>query len=278
MTPGTLYVVATPIGNLEDLTARARRVLSSVPVVAAEDTRRARRLLSHLDVHPRLVSYHAHSPPSHLAQLLQRLERGEDVALVTDAGTPVVSDPGVDLVAAAREAGAEVVTIPGPSAVAAALSVSGFPADRFTFLGFLPRSGAERRRLLSVAAASSWSVVVFEAPDRVASSLDDMAEVAGPDRQAAVGRELTKVHEEVRVGTLAELAVYYHAHAPRGEVTIVLAGTTTPIPVRKPEPAEIEEWARALLADGLSRRDAARRLADDLGIPRREAYHIVTAL
>ena len=275
--PGTLYVVATPLGNLQDLSARAAEILGTVSVVASEDTRRTGNLLAHLGVRPKVLSFHAHSGPDRLETLLEVLAQDRDVALVTDAGTPGVSDPGATLVAAAREAGAPVVPIPGPSAVAAALSASGLPADRYLFLGFLPRKGRERSRLLARAAQEEWSVVVFEAPGRLAGLLRDLAEAAGPDRQAVVARELTKLHEELKAGCLAELAEYYSSEAPRGEITVVLAGTGAP-----PEPPDRSDEARgralAWLADGLTKRETTRRLVAELGMARNEAYRLVTEL
>jgi len=275
---GTLHVLATPLGNLGDLSDRAKEVLRAVSVVAAEDTRRARILLNHIEAKPRVVSFHAHSKAGRLTSIVQMLEAGEQVALIADAGTPTVSDPGAELVRRAREAGATVVAVPGPSAVAAALSVSGLPADRFSFLGFPPRKGRDRRRLLEHAASSPWSTVFFEAPPRLASLLRDLCASCGEDRQVAVARELTKVYEEVQTGTLAHVAGYYEENPPRGEVTVVVAGQ----PLRATRPivneAEAQERAKALLAEGLSRRDAADRLAKELSMVRREAYRIVTSL
>ncbi len=275
--PGTLYVVATPLGNLGDLTPRAAEVLRRVGVVAAEDTRRTRGLLSHLGARPTLLSFHAHSGERRLDTLLEILEEGRDVALVSDAGTPAVSDPGVDLVAAALERGITVVPLPGPSAVAVALSAAGLPADRYLFLGFLPRKGTERQRLIRRAAAEECSVVFFEAPPRLVALLEDLAAAAGPDRRAVVARELTKVHEELRAGTLAELADYYSSVPPRGEITIVLEGSGPP----RPEPDRTEEAVEAatgLLAEGLSRREVARRVAESHGLSRNDAYRLVTGL
>lgn len=274
---GTLYVVATPLGNLGDLAPRAAEVLRQVAVVAAEDTRRTRGLLSHLGASPTLLSFHAHSRERRLDSLLEILHDGRDVALVTDAGTPGVSDPGADLVAAAREAGFVVVPIPGPSAVATALSAAGIPADRYLFLGFIPRKGAERTRLVARAAAEEWSVVLFEAPSRVAALLRDLAAAAGADRSAMVARELTKLHEELRAGTLGELADYYSEATPKGELTIVMQGTGTPAPAPD-RTADATEEATALLAEGLSRREVARRLTQTLGIPRNDAYRLVMGL
>ena len=276
-TPGTLYVVATPLGNLGDLSPRARDVLSTVPVVAAEDTRRTRGLLTHLEARPTLLSFHAHSAEHRLDSILEILHSGRDVALVSDAGTPSVSDPGTDLVAEARASGIAVIPIPGPSAVATALSAAGLPADRYLFLGFIPRKGRERARLLGRAAIEEWSVVFFEAPSRLVALLEDLIPLAGPGRSVVVGRELTKIHEEIRSGTLGELADYYSAIPPRGELTVVLQGAGQPAP----EPNRTEdavEQATALLAEGLSRREVVQRLTQSLGLPRNEAYKLVMEL
>jgi 16S rRNA (cytidine1402-2'-O)-methyltransferase len=277
MLPGTLYVVATPLGNLGDLSARAAEVLRATPVVAAEDTRRTRGLLTHLGVAPTILSFHAHSDQHRLDSLLDILHSGRDVALVSDAGTPTVSDPGTDLVARARAGGITVVPIPGASAVATALSASGLTGDRYLFLGFIPRKGRERTRLLSRAASEEWSVVFYEAPPRLVALLEDLISLAGADRSVVVARELTKMHEEIRSGTLGELADYYTAAPPRGEITVVLQGTGMPAP----EPDRTEdamEQASLLLAEGLTRREVVRRLTDTLGMPRNEAYKLVMEL
>lgn len=273
---GTLYVVATPLGNLQDLSPRAAATLARVAIVAAEDTRRSKTLLTHVGSHAGLVSFHSHSSTRVLERLLDVLAQGKDVAVVTDAGTPSVSDPGGELVAAARDRDVPVVSIPGPTAVAAALSVSGFPADRYAFLGFLPRKGGERRRLLETVAQSEWTVVLFESPLRVGGLLEDLVAACGPDRRAALARELTKVFEETRTGTLSELATYYADVPPRGEVTLVIAGAGRPGPVRVT--ADPEERARALLAEGFSRKDVAERLAAETGITRNAAYRLVNEL
>ena len=274
---GTLYVVATPLGNLGDLTGRAAEVLRQVAVVAAEDTRRSQGLLSHLGAHPRLISFHAHSPEKRIATLLERLEGGDDVALVSDAGTPGVSDPGAELVAAARAAGVRVVPIPGVSAVTAALSASGLPADRYLFLGFLPRKGSERRRLLAQAAAAACTVVLYESPLRLAALLEDLAQAAGGARKAVVARELTKMFEEFRTGTLDELVQVYAGEPPRGEITLLLEGGEPAAEDPGPEIDLVAEATR-LLAEGETRKDAVRLLVERLGVPRNEAYRIVTAL
>ena len=275
---GTLYVVATPLGNLGDLSPRAADTLKHAAVVAAEDTRHTKPLLAHVGSRADLVSFHSHSTERALDRLLRLLGGGSDVALVTDAGTPTVSDPGADLVAAARARGIPVVTIPGPTAVAAALAVSGLAADRYVFLGFLPRKGGERRRLLELVAASEWTVVLFEAPNRVAELLADLAAACdgGVDRLASVSRELTKVFEETRAGTLAELAGYYAEAPPRGEVTVVVAGTGK-APAAE-VPIDPEARARALLAQGMTRKDVADQIAEEAGISRNAAYRLVNDL
>ena len=273
---GTLYVVATPLGNLGDLSPRAADTLKNVAAVAAEDTRHTKTLIAHVGSHAELISFHAHSSERALERILDLLGTGKDVALVTDAGTPTVSDPGAALVAAARARDIPVATIPGPTAVAAALAVSGLGADRYVFLGFLPRKGSDRRRLLEIVAESEWTVVLFEAPNRVADLLADLAEVCGADREAAVARELTKVFEETRAGTLAELEGYYAEAPPRGEVTVVVSGTG------KAAPEEVtidpETRARALLAQGMTRKDVADQVADETGISRNTAYKLVNEL
>ena len=273
---GTLYVVATPLGNLGDLSPRAADTLKRVAVVAAEDTRHSKPLLHHAGSRAELVSFHEHSSERALERILRILSEGRDVALITDAGTPAISDPGVALVAAARERGVQVVTIPGPTAVAASLSVSGIPGDRYLFLGFLPRKGSDRRRLLTTIAESEWTAVVFESPNRVAQLLADLSEVCGAERQAVVSRELTKVFEETRAGTLQELSEHYAEAPVRGEVTVVIAGTGKER-VQEPPPNP-NERARTLLAEGLSRKDVAHRLAEETGISRNTAYKLVSEL
>jgi len=275
---GTLYVVATPLGNLGDLSPRAADTLKRVAAVAAEDTRHSKPLLHHAGSHAELISFHEHSSDRALARILRILAEGRDVALITDAGTPAISDPGVALVAAARERAIQVVTIPGPNAVAASVSVSGIPGDRYLFLGFLPRKGSDRRRFLLTAAHSEWTVVIFEAPNRITQLLADLAEVCGPERLVAVSRELTKVFEETRAGTLQELSDHYAEAPARGEVTVVIAGTGRQHVDERLPPPDTGERAKALLAEGLSRKDAADRLAEETGISRNAAYRLVNEL
>ena len=274
--PGSLYVVATPLGNLGDLTHRAADTLRAVAVVAAEDTRRTRGLLSHLDAHPRLLSFHAHSDRGRVDEVIAILRGGEDVALVTDAGTPGVSDPGPLLVDAVRAAGLPVVPIPGASAVTTALSVSGFSADRYAFLGFPPRKGAERERWLGNAGRSPDTVVCYEASNRLAELLADLGRTAGSGRRALVARELTKLHEELRAGSLAELAAYYADHEPKGEVTLVLAGAPASAPVVDPE--LVRAAARELVGAGRTTKDVVAEMVARFGLPRNEVYRIVMEL
>jgi 16S rRNA (cytidine1402-2'-O)-methyltransferase len=280
---GTLYVVATPIGNLGDITLRAIEVLRAVAVVAAEDTRLTRRLWSRHAIHTQLVSYHARSPESRTDALLARLAGGEDVALVSDAGTPLVSDPGEELVVAWAARGGRVVPIPGASAVMSALVASGLPVARWGFEGFLPRRGAERRERLARIATDERATVLFEAPGRTAGTLRDLAEVCGDDRAAALCRELTKLHEEVRRGALGELAPGAVEDPPRGEVTIVVAGAPSGFQVPGSAATLTADQAGAafdaargrvdaLVAAGQSRSSAARQVARESGLPRRELF------
>jgi 16S rRNA (cytidine1402-2'-O)-methyltransferase len=219
---GTLYVVGTPIGNLEDLTPRAARVLGEVDLVAAEDTRRTRRLLTHLGISKPLLSVHADAERGRAAQVIDALRDG-DVALCTDAGMPSISDPGAHLVDRVRDAGHGLAVIPGPSAVTAALALSGFNADRFVFLGFLPRKASEIARAVGALAVETRTAVAFESPYRLVKALDIIAE-ALPERRCAVARELTKVHEELRVGPASELAAHYRQKAVKGEITLLVEG------------------------------------------------------
>ena len=269
----SLYIVATPIGNLEDLTERARRVLVQVSHVAAEDTRRTGLLLKHMGVKQNLVSLHGHNEAARVERILGWLEAGEDVALVSDAGTPLVSDPGERLVEAVAEAGHQVVPIPGPSAVLAALVGSGLPAVPFAFLGFVPRKGRDRSRVLDRIAGSLETTVVFESPERLAALLDDLAERCGPERRAVVARELTKLHEEFRRGTVEELRTYYSENKPRGEVSVVIdAG---PGEGATMDEGAIRDRAAELLAAGKRPSAVAKELAESLGLSRNEAYALV---
>lgn len=269
-TSGTLYVVSTPIGNLGDITRRAVEVLRAVPCVAAEDTRRTRALLSHLEIHNKsLCSLNAHSAAGVVAQLAERLASGEDIALVTDAGTPGVSDPGRALVLAAVARGLSVRVVPGPSAVTAAVALSGLVEGPFAFLGFLPRRGSGRDGALQRVRRSLEPVVLFEAPPRVAETLNDLAAVI-PDRQAFVGRELTKLHEEGVRGTLSELAA--RAEPWRGEIVMVIAAAEPDPDADAERRALVHGALRAAIEAGASPSRMARRLAELSGISKRELY------
>jgi 16S rRNA (cytidine1402-2'-O)-methyltransferase len=272
---GTLYVVATPIGNLGDVTLRALETLRTVPLIAAEDTRIARRLLARYDIPTRTVSYHARSDASRQEELLAHLRGGGDLALVTDAGTPVVSDPGSELVGAWAGEGGAVVPIPGASSVLAAISASGVAGPRWGFEGFLPRAGRERRERLARLAADDRATVLFEAPTRLAATLRDLAVACGADRPAAVCRELTKLHEQIARGPLQSLADQAGGTIPlRGEIVIVVAGRAD-VPVAAEAGAGLEEAlgrVRDLTAGGMRRGEAARRVSLDTGFSRRQLY------
>jgi len=223
MTTGKLYVVATPIGNLEDITLRAIRILKEVDVIASEDTRTTAKLLSHYNIKKPLVAYFQHSHKGRLDAIIGQLLNGKNVALVSEAGTPAISDPGAVLVGEALRNGIEVVAIPGASSVTTALSVCGFSADKFVFEGFLPRKGGKRRKTLTALMDDERTLVFFESPHRILDTLEDMVNVLG-DRRAVIARELTKIYEEIKVGHLAELLKYYTEKGVRGEFTIVVEG------------------------------------------------------
>lgn len=272
---GRLYVVATPIGNLEDLTHRAERVLAEVSQVAAEDTRRTGLLLRHLGLDTPLVSLHAHNEASRIERVLDWLDAGDDVALVSDAGTPLVSDPGARLVTAVAEAGHTVVPVPGPSAVLAALVGSGLPTDRFCFLGFVPRKGRSRTSTLERIAGSTETCIVFESPERLVPLLEALEPHLGVERRVAVGRELTKLHEEFLRGPAGELAHRFRTQAPRGEVSLVIEGRAAE---REEDPEVVRSRARLLLDEGLSASQVAKELARSAGVSRNQAYDMVQEL
>ena len=265
----TLYLVATPIGNLEDITLRALRVLGEVDLIAAEDTRVTRKLLSHYDIHTRTTSYHEHNRASKTPTLLAALAEGKDVALVTDAGTPAVSDPGDDLVRAALDQGLRVASVPGPSAVTAALAVSGMLVDQFVYLGFLPRRGADRRRLLRSLADEERAIVLLETPHRLRAGLTDALEALG-DRPVSVCRELTKLYEEVFGGLLSE--ALDHFDQPRGEFTVVIGGGHRGRQIKSLDQARslIEESR----AKGVGATESVRLVVRETGLPRAEVYRL----
>lgn len=265
---GKLYLVATPIGNLEDITIRALRILGEVALIAAEDTRTTRKLLRYHGVEaPRLVSYTEHNRVARTPSILSALDEG-DAALVSEAGMPTVSDPGAQLVEAAVAAGHDVVPVPGPSALVAAVAASGLPTRRFHYLGFLPRQAGPRRRLLREIAALSETLVAFEAPHRLRATLRDAQEELG-ERRVAVCRELTKLHEEIYRGTVSQ--AIDHFTSPRGEVTLVIEGAEGKM---KPElgPIDVDAELRGLRAGGARPRDAVREVARRAGLPHRQVY------
>ena len=280
---GVLYVVATPIGNLGDVTLRALEVLRAVPLIAAEDTRHTKRLLNRYEVTTRMTSFHARSSPGRLAALLDHLRGGSDLAVVTDAGTPTVSDPGGDLVKAWAEEGGRVVPVPGASAVLAAVAACGVAGPRWAFEGFLPRSGRERRDRLARLAADDRATVLYEAPGRVAATLADLAEVCGAARPGAVCRELTKVHESIVRGPLGVLAerVATGEIPARGEFVLVVGAW--PMAARVASGGDIADGdvlaaalaeVERLVAEGRGRSEAARRVAAATGLPRRRLYDV----
>jgi 16S rRNA (cytidine1402-2'-O)-methyltransferase len=267
-----LYIVSTPIGNLADITHRAVTILGTVQRVLAEDTRRTAILLRHYGIATPLVSAHEHNEAARVAQILAWMAAGEDLAIVSDAGTPLLSDPGARIVQAVIEAGHDVVPIPGASALLAALVASGIAPEPFTFFGFLARSGRERKERLAEIAAHGHTAVIYEAPGRVAKLLEDLLQVCGDERRVAVGREITKLHETFVRGTLREAFAYYEDQQVRGEVVVVLEGARAEVP------GDIDEQAHAmaveLLAAGASKRDAAKQIAQTLNVARNRAYEI----
>ena len=284
----TLFLVATPIGNLEDMTFRAVRVLKESSLIAAEDTRKTLQLLARYDIHTPLTSYFEHSKLAKLDHILAALETG-DVALVSEAGMPGISDPGYELVRAALEAGCNVVPVPGASAPVLALAASGLATDRFLYLGFLPRRGAERRRLLQQFSGFAHTLVTFEAPHRVVAALADLVAMLGPERRVAACRELTKVHEEIVRGTAREVLAHFQKTAPRGEFTLVIegAGQGTDLAAggvyvtyetAPTAPPDASARLRELLAGGASRSDAVRLVVEETGLPRREVYRLALGM
>ncbi|MGI8777463.1 MAG: 16S rRNA (cytidine(1402)-2'-O)-methyltransferase [Acidimicrobiales bacterium] len=274
---GVLVVVATPIGNLGDLSPRSTKALADADVIACEDTRRTRQLLAHegIPAGGRLVTVNDHTETAQVRALLARLDAGERVALVSDAGMPAVSDPGERLVAAAAAAGHRVEVVPGPSAALAALVVSGLPTGRFCFEGFLPRKGRARAERLAEVAAERRTTVVFEAPHRVRQAVADLAEVVDPQRRLVIARELTKAFEEVWRGTLAAAGAHLAASEPRGEYVLVLDGAAPP---PAPEASDVDQALRLRLDAGVDRKTAIAEVATELGVPKRQVYQAALSL
>jgi 16S rRNA (cytidine1402-2'-O)-methyltransferase len=268
---GTLYIVGTPIGNLEDMTFRAIRILQSVDLIAAEDTRHTGKLLQHFQIKTPQISYHDHNRTVRTQELVARLQQGTTIALVSDAGMPGISDPGYELVKAAAEAKILVVPIPGVSAVVTGLSASGLPSDRFAFEGFLPAKEKERRAYLERLSHESRTLVFYEAPHRVQKTLQDIAIVLG-NRPVTLARELTKLHEEFWRGTVESAIAHYSTHEPKGEFTIVLGGAVPTQTILSE--ATLKAELIALMQQGLSRSDASRQLAQQTALPKRQIYQL----
>lgn len=273
---GILYVVGTPIGNLEDMTFRAIATLKQVDVIAAEDTRHTAKLLNHFQIATPQVSYHDHNRLSRIPELMERLDRGKSIALVTDAGMPGISDPGYELVKACREAEVPVIPIPGATAAIAALSASGLPTDRFGFEGFLPAKGKERRDRLTALKAESRTLVFYEAPHRLVQTLQDFAVTFGGDRPLVLAREITKLHEDFWSGTVAGAIDHYGTQNPMGEYTIVLAGA--PVQTIDLTDEALLAELKHLLEQGMSRSQASRELAQQTELPRRRIYQLALTI
>jgi 16S rRNA (cytidine1402-2'-O)-methyltransferase len=274
--PRTLYVVGTPIGNLEDMTFRAVRILQTVDIIAAEDTRHTGKLLQHFEIKTPQVSYHEHNRTSRIPELLEHLTNDKAIALVSDAGMPGISDPGYELVKACIEAGIAVVPIPGASAAITALSAAGLPTDRFVFEGFLPAKSQQRREYLESLQTESRTLIFYESPHRLRDTLQDLAEVLGSDRQIVLGRELTKLYEEFWRGTIAEAIAHYSQRDPQGEYTLVLAGIPPSHPQLTEE--ELKTELKQLITQGISRSQASRQLAKFTSLPRRQLYQLALSL
>ncbi|PKM81473.1 MAG: 16S rRNA (cytidine(1402)-2'-O)-methyltransferase [Firmicutes bacterium HGW-Firmicutes-14] len=272
---GTLYLCATPIGNLEDITLRALRILKEADLIAAEDTRHTRKLLSFYDIKTRLTSYHEHNKKEKGRKLIGELKEGKDIVLVSDAGTPGISDPGEDLVALAVSEGIRVEPVPGPSAVIAALSTSGLSTKRFVFEGFLPRAGKERKRILEQLALEERTTILYESPYRVIKTLEEISKLTG-DREIVAAREITKIHEELIRGPITSIIEHFRSHPPKGEFTLVVKGSTE----NKKEPparssTEIRELVNKLVHGGWEKKEAIKEVARTIGASKKEVYNAV---
>jgi len=274
---GTLFLCATPIGNLEDMTYRAVRVLREADLIAAEDTRNSIKLLNHFDIHTPMVSYHEHNKWEKARELVGKLLEGRNIALITDAGMPGISDPGEILCRMAHDAGVCVTVIPGACAAVSALAVSGQPADRFVFEGFLPRAGKERKEKLELLSREERTVIIYEAPHRIKKTLADLKECFGESRELSVCRELTKTHEEVSLTTFGEAAAYYEEKEPKGEFVLVIKGRTAEETEQEQKDLwkdlSEEEHVALYTARGIDRKEAMRLAAKDRGVSRRDIYN-----
>ena len=268
----TLYIVGTPLGNLEDMTFRAVRILQTVDLIAAEDTRHTGKLLQHFQVKTPQISYHDHNRQTRTSELVDRLQQGTSIALVTDAGMPGISDPGYELIKACVEIGIPIVPIPGATAAMTALSASGLKSDRFVFEGFLPAKETDRREHLECLISDQRSLIFYEAPHRIQKTLQDIATVLGHDRQIVLARELTKLHEEFWRGTVRGAIAHYSTHEPRGEFTLIVSGAE---PTKVPLTEEVlKAELLSLMQQGISRSQASRQLSQQTALPRRQLYQL----
>jgi len=265
---GTLYVVATPIGNLEDMTYRAVRLLQEVDLIAAEDTRHSRKLLSHYGIATALISYHEHNEESRSSQLLEKLQADQSIALISDAGTPCIADPGYRLVSRCRQAGIAVAAVPGASALVAALSISGLPTDAFSFVGFIPAKSHARRQLFERLKDEKQTIACYETPHRLLASLEDLAAVCGADRPLAIARELTKRHEELFSGTVVQAQVHFAQNGVKGELVMLLA----PAPERLPEGTVRDMLSQLREETDLSWKEIVKQVAKRFGLPGSDVY------
>lgn len=273
---GTLYLVATPIGNLEDMTFRAIRILQTVDLIAAEDTRHTGKLLQHFQIKTPQLSYHEHNRQQRIPELLSKLSEGKAIALVTDAGMPLISDPGYELVKACVAQGISIVPIPGANAAITALSAAGLATDKFVFEGFLPAKSKERRSHLETLTSETRTIIFYESPHRLRETLQDLGTILGETREIVLARELTKMHEEFWRGTITDAIAHYTNREPQGEFTLVVAGAT----LEKPQLSEaaIKAELQNLLKQGLSRSDASRQLSQQTSLPRRQIYQLALSI
>jgi 16S rRNA (cytidine1402-2'-O)-methyltransferase len=273
---GTLYIVATPIGNLEDMTFRAIRILQTVDFIAAEDTRHTGKLLHHFQIKTPQISYHEHNRHQRLPELIEKLLLGKDIAIVTDAGMPGISDPGSELVKACVDANINIIPIPGACACIVGISASGLPTDRFVFEGFLPAKGQERQQSLATLQIESRTIILYESPHRLRQTLQDLANTLSTDRQIVLARELTKMHEEFWRGSIESAIELYTIREPQGEFTLVIAGIQTVAPIFSESAIKAE--LQTLMGEGISRSQASRQLAQQTSLPRRQIYQLALTL
>jgi 16S rRNA (cytidine1402-2'-O)-methyltransferase len=273
---GTLYIVGTPIGNLEDMTFRAIKILQAADLIAAEDTRHTGKLLQHFQITTPQISYHEHNRHQRLPELIDKLLLGKDIALVTDAGMPGISDPGSELVKACADANINIIPIPGACACIVGISASGLPTDRFVFEGFLPAKGQERQQSLEALQIESRTIILYESPHRLRQTLQDLANVLGSDRQIVLARELTKMHEEFWRGSVESAIELYTNNEPKGEFTLILGGIQTAAPVFSEDAIKAE--LQTLIKEGISRSQASRQLAQQTSLPRRQIYQLALTL